>query len=473
MMCRMSWLCLNDILIRFQGATGLFINKTKSSIPHSGTNTDIAIWIADLLGITLKPLQDGMKYLGFQMKANGYTNMDWSWLLERFSRKISVWENHALSLAGRYILTQVVLSQLAVYWAHLYALPVGIIKKVNRIIANFIWSGRFNSPKIHLLKLDRITVPKNRGGWGLLDISLFGQALLCKSLTRALFGEGLWSKVIRRVYLQDKDLIYWYRRGGFRVCHGSAIWLGFKRVQHFFFRRLTWRLNKGTRVFIGTDSIYGMQENFIIPDDLLSFFHRSGWFTWEKLIHSWQGPILIWKTAQDLNIPDPLRVYWTAITSSLRSLGIFQSGSQDSLVWVIPKKKVLARVCDIYCDMSCCSQPPILPIFPMKYWPLRCPLKMILFSWLVFNNQNLTRENLRRRCWQGPSCCCMCEEAEESNLHMFFRCHATRQIWYDLSIHFGFTHNGFDSVQDAYLWWGTQDDTLRTLFIIAIWFFWR
>jgi len=139
---------------------------------------EMVIWIVDLLGILLKLIKDGMKYLGFQLKSKGYSSVDWHWILERFFRKISAWEQRALSLARRFIMSQLVLTQLAVYWSHIYSLLASIILKINRLLANFIWGGSSNQVKIHLMKLEMISMPKKYGGWGPLDMRSFGRELL-------------------------------------------------------------------------------------------------------------------------------------------------------------------------------------------------------------------------------------------------------------------------------------------------------
>ena len=69
-------------------------------------------------------------------------------------------------MGGRYILAQAVLQQMTVYWAHLYFLPFFIIKRIKSIMAQFIWSGSRDKHKYHLIKLEKITIPKEVGGWG-------------------------------------------------------------------------------------------------------------------------------------------------------------------------------------------------------------------------------------------------------------------------------------------------------------------
>eukprot|EP00253_Pinus_taeda_P009171 PITA_09171 len=193
---RFTWICYYEIIKNFQKATGLQVNNEKSTIYHNDINLDDVAWLSDLFGIKSQSISCGIKYLGFQIKANGYSKTDWQWIPDRFSRRISAWEYRCLSLVGRVILAQSVLNQLAVYWAHLYFLLASIMKSMNRVTTNFIWGGQAERRKFHLSKLSSISLPKSMGGWGLLDMRTFGKALSYKSLWRAIHGEGPWSIAI-------------------------------------------------------------------------------------------------------------------------------------------------------------------------------------------------------------------------------------------------------------------------------------
>lgn len=107
-----------------------------------------------------------------------------------------------------------------------------------------------------------------------------------------------------------------------------------------------------------------------------------------------------------------------------------------------------------------------------SWWKLRCPLKIILFSWLVLFNKNLTWDSLRLRSWHGPSRCALCNMDEETNFHLFFKCSAAQQIWYDLANFLSFQHISFISVDAAFAWWGRQK-SLRPILPITIWSLWR
>lgn len=172
-------------------------------------------------------------------------------------------------------------------------------------------------------------------------------------------------------------------------------------------------------------------------------------------------------------MPQSLLPLWISVKQRLNSLGIFRSGSRDCLVWSLPKARLPVRVKDIYAIMISVHDRSFGLLFPPCLWEAGCPLKMIILSWLVFRNRNLTWEVLQRKNWQGPSRCAMCHNAEESNLHMFFQCASSLHIWYDLSLSFGFPYLIFPSVQDGFKWWSEQCLSWRSLFIIAYWFLWK
>lgn len=136
-----------------------------------------------------------------------------------------------------------------------------------------------------------------------------------------------------------------------------------------------------------------------------------------------------------------------------------RGGQSDHLYWFTPSVSAPVRVKDIYSELIIIKVPGTAPMFRKALWKTGCPPRMIFFAWLLFNNRNLTWENLRKRCWHGPSWCSMCESDEETNLHMFFQCISTQEIWYELAFLYDFPHVVFDSVHAAFQWWISQCET--------------
>lgn len=321
--------------------------------------------------------------------------------------------------------------------------------------------------------MDRISLLKRLGGWGLMDLRAFGKALLCKSIWRGIFGDGPWSSTVKLKYMKGKNLEHWHRTGAIGTKHGSAIWLSFRKVEKYFLKNLRWRIHTGNNILIGLDSIACSRGFTSFPEILLFYLHRNGIFTWDKLISEWCGLDPLWKDATDLRLPGDLSSSWKDVKDALKGSGIQRDGTTDHLTWSMSNAQATARVKDIYFDFISSRVSHKSSIFPMALWKSGCPPKMIFFPWLVFNNKNLTWDNLRKRSWHGPSRCSMCESDEESNLHMFFRCKSSQQIWYDLAINFGFPHVVFDSIHAAFEWWCSQREPRRFLIVIMLWCAWK
>lgn len=134
---------------------------------------------------------------------------------------------------------------------------------MNKITANFFWGGQITAEKISSSKMEKISKPKNSGGWGLLDLRSSGKALLCKSLWRGIYGEGPWSNTIKMKYMGGKEMAHWYRLGRIGSKHGSAIWLSFRKIEHYFLKNLIWSFQSGSKIIIGIDPFISGREKFI------------------------------------------------------------------------------------------------------------------------------------------------------------------------------------------------------------------
>jgi hypothetical protein len=132
-----------------------------------------------------------MKYLGFHLNPNDYRIYDWTWLLQKFEKIIDHWAYRWLSLGGRMILIKSFLQKNLVYWLSLAKLLAKIKSNIHQICTSFLWKGARKSIGFHLVKWEMVSKPKFLGGWGFRNLHWFSQALVVKSLWRALFGSGL------------------------------------------------------------------------------------------------------------------------------------------------------------------------------------------------------------------------------------------------------------------------------------------
>lgn len=122
MLNRTVWKSFQEIFLKFGKAYGMMENNGKSCIYYEEEGRYFSIDIASSFNFCTAPLSLGFKYLGFQMKSNNYKIKDWEWLVEKVKKKIKGWTFKWLSSGGRFILVQVVIQNIMVYWVHIYAI---------------------------------------------------------------------------------------------------------------------------------------------------------------------------------------------------------------------------------------------------------------------------------------------------------------------------------------------------------------
>lgn len=76
-------------------------------------------------------------------------------------------------MGGIYILIQVVLQHIIVYWAHLFVMSSAITSKIRTNLTRFLWSGVGEDTKFHLCRWEALTKPEKYDEWGILDNKVF------------------------------------------------------------------------------------------------------------------------------------------------------------------------------------------------------------------------------------------------------------------------------------------------------------
>ncbi|XXG59153.1 hypothetical protein AAC387_Pa04g1283 [Persea americana] len=114
---------------------------------------------------------------------------------------LSSWKARHLSLGGRITLIQSALANLPIYYMSIIKCPIAIINRIEKLQRDFLWHGREDSKKIHLVNWKLVCSPKDSGGLGLRPLRNMNQALLGKWLWR--LGEdsyGLWRSILIAKY---------------------------------------------------------------------------------------------------------------------------------------------------------------------------------------------------------------------------------------------------------------------------------
>lgn len=148
------------ILRLFSSAIVMEINQVKSTISQSICTQQESNLTLLNFPFQIQNVKDGLKYLGFRIKSDGYKIVDWTWFITKIERRLNLWSHRLLSRADRLVLIKTVLEATPVYWMSLAWIPQGIIQSIHRICHNFLWKGNKERKLYAWIKWISISIPK-------------------------------------------------------------------------------------------------------------------------------------------------------------------------------------------------------------------------------------------------------------------------------------------------------------------------
>ncbi|XP_074278582.1 uncharacterized protein LOC141602174 [Silene latifolia] len=180
------------------------MNNSKSEIFFNGMQEELQ---QDILVVS--GFQEGtmpFKYLGVPIQPGKMSKKDCQCLIEKMVTKIRSLGAKKLSYAGRVVLINSVLNTLYNYWAAMFIIPKSVIKRVEAICRNFLWSSSSEYHRVPLVGWDRVTLPKGEGGLGIKKAELWNVASVGKLVNWLYIKPNrLWIKWVANVYLKGAE----------------------------------------------------------------------------------------------------------------------------------------------------------------------------------------------------------------------------------------------------------------------------
>lgn len=138
------------ILYIFEGLSGLKTNFAKTCLYSSEIGVLPHVDAAATLNCQVGHLP--ILYLGVPIAGRRPRRQDWEGLIQKVRRRLSTWKSQHLSLGGRLIMVNSVLSALPTFWMSIFRLPCWVIKTLDRIRRDFLWTGPdIGHPKCRLV----------------------------------------------------------------------------------------------------------------------------------------------------------------------------------------------------------------------------------------------------------------------------------------------------------------------------------
>jgi hypothetical protein len=412
-------------------------------------------------------------------------------MLEVLKKRLGSWGNKYVSLGGRIVLINAVLSAIPIFFLSFMKMPVCVWREVVKIQRNFLWGGVSLKRRISWVKWSDICKPKKEGGLGIRDLRLVNVSLLAKWRWNLLTeGEEVWKNVIVARYGHHAiGNLYLEATLGASQC--SLWWKDLCRVDSgvgWFNQVVAKKLGSGNATCFWKDIWVGDQSleqrfprlfNISTQQDML-IRNMGSWvngvWRWELL---WRRNFFVWEEVLFLELGEVIN-------------SVELSEVDDSWTWK-PQPDVGFTVKTLYEHLDRVLLPqqhnlsPFAQVAFKNIWRTAVPSKVSALAWQVFLDRIPTRDNLRKRgiIPMGENLCPLCGTVGETSNHLFLHCSFAAAVWYALNRWLGVVvvlpgevilsygqlvgsgrnkriRKGFSSVWLAFVWtiWKTRNDKI-------------
>jgi hypothetical protein len=169
---------LKEILQKITLSSGMKMNYHKSCLVPINMDVSKATSLAEALCCVVGSFQ--FTYLGLPLGLNKPQVKHYAPLICWIERRLSA-SSKFLSYAGRLQLINSMLSSLPTYYMCPLKLLATVIEEIDKYRKNYLWRGKdLNQKKYNLAAWDLVRRPNDRGGLGVINLSIHNTSLLLK-----------------------------------------------------------------------------------------------------------------------------------------------------------------------------------------------------------------------------------------------------------------------------------------------------
>ncbi|KAJ4818941.1 RNA-directed DNA polymerase (reverse transcriptase)-related family protein [Rhynchospora pubera] len=437
-------------LTLFSLCSGLNLNLLKSTFVPFNLTALQSQQVKHVLGCNLSQLP--LSYLGLPLTTVRPSREVYKLLIEKLEHKLAGWKNKLLSRAGRLTLVCSVLSSIPIFFMSVFRLPSWVINSIDKLRRSFLW-GHFGTSNrgLNLLAWDRVCMPKNLGGFGVLNLRLLNTSLLLRWLWR-LFDKpsSQWSTIVNSVIAtrNQQAPLSW-------TTYGSFFWKDLLELRHIFSISTTVNLGDGRNTLFWYAN-WGNGHLHFFNNNLKPANHKLT----VQLVLNNPATSLFAPWSRDVNeavlsLPTAVTNMGTdSVSWKWNSTGTFSVKSAYQMLISGGKSNFLAS----------------------SIWNLKLPSSIKLFAVLLFHARLLTQEALHKRNIMVQPGCVLCSSVSlESADHLFCLCPFVIQTWQKLRTLFpALRTTNLSSLQSFWEYFSQQvsDRTIPVLVITTLWAVW-
>jgi hypothetical protein len=316
------------------------------------------------------------KYLGIPMHFRKLSNIDWKVVENKIERKLSIWKGKLMSVGGRLVLLNFVLTSLVMFMLSLFEVPRGVLEKIDYFRSRFFWQGSDHKKKYRLTKWEILCQPKEIGGLGIQNIDVQNKCLLSKWLFKLLNEEGLWQTLLRKKYLSRYTLTKVTSKPS-----DSHFWVGLMKVKDTFLNLGSFILKKGTQIRFWEDRWLGSQPLMTQYPSLYNIVHKK-----DATVASVFEMVPLNVSFQRVLVGENLRLWHLLV---LRVAHVELYGENGMFKWDLSMTGhfFVRSTYRAFLNNNHVT-------YNKTLWSLKVPLKIKIFMWYLIRGVVLTKDNL-------------------------------------------------------------------------------
>ncbi|XP_063948027.1 uncharacterized protein LOC135152123 [Daucus carota subsp. sativus] len=382
---------LLDSVLQFSGVSGLQLNKEKCLGFFSCVPNNVISHTLNHYGFQLGSLP--ISYLGLPLITSRLNESICAPLIQRLSRKVESWTVRHLRYSGRLQLIKTVLQGIQSYWSLYLFLPVGVLKRIQSILARFLWAGDLHSSCHYKVAWADCCFIREEGGLGLRDLFDWNKAAILFQVWRLAHPNpsSIWLLWVHSCMLKRKH--FWTTKIPYK-----CPWNLRKILNH---RREALR-------FISCKVMAGSSFKFWYDPWLISvpLIERFG-----------DGIISVMDSSHEATVGSAIvNGYW-AVSSS----NDFRATQIRSLIssCSIARQDAVVNLRVIWESIR--RRGPSSPWIPLIWSKFNIP-SCSFISWLACRNRLSTKDRLFNIQQVVDPLCCLCRSNAESAEHLFTSC---------------------------------------------------
>ncbi|XP_059628959.1 uncharacterized protein LOC132271553 [Cornus florida] len=143
-------------------------------------------------------------YLGLHLGVSSRRVGSWVPVIDWYTKRLAGWKKQYLSKGGKVTLIKSTLLSLPTYFLSMFQIPCSVTDRIEKIQRDFLWGGRGEEFKYHLVRWEQVCKSMKLGGLGIRRLVPFNQTLLGKWLWR--YGTERhrpWRRLVSSRYVKE------------------------------------------------------------------------------------------------------------------------------------------------------------------------------------------------------------------------------------------------------------------------------